>query len=144
MSLPKHPLVPDKENSALTSIMGFGTSPLGHAYGVRAFAADLRSPALPSLQDSRDCMPRCVMQFRTSGTRSKVRGGSPSLCGNAQTPDEDAGVEAIKEAVKLGINFFDTAPFYGSGSAEKVLHRCPHCLCLMTPAMFSALGSMGR
>ena len=35
MSLPKHPLVPAKANSALTSIMGFGTSPLGHAYGVR-------------------------------------------------------------------------------------------------------------
>ena len=126
MSLPKHPLVPDKENSALTSIMGFGTSPLGHAYGVRAFAADLRSPACPPCRLSG--LHALRHEFRTSGTRLKSE-VVHHLCVNAQTPDEDAGVEAIKEAVKLGINFFDTAPFYGSGSAEKVLHRCPHCLC---------------
>ena len=41
-----------------------------------------------------------------------------------QTPDEDAGIAAVKEAIELGINFFDTAPFYGSGSAERVRH-CP-------------------
>jgi len=37
-----------------------------------------------------------------------------------QTPDEDAGIAAVREAHRLGINFFDTAPFYGSGSAEQV------------------------
>ena len=38
----------------------------------------------------------------------------------AQTPDEDAGLAAIVEAFKKGINFYDTAPFYGGGSAERV------------------------
>ncbi|KAK9917757.1 hypothetical protein WJX75_007874 [Coccomyxa subellipsoidea] len=39
------------------------------------------------------------------------------------TPNEDAGITAVKEAYRLGINFFDTAPFYGSGSAERLLGR---------------------
>ena len=37
-----------------------------------------------------------------------------------QTPDEEAGLSAIVEAFKKGINFYDTAPFYGAGSAERV------------------------
>ena len=37
-----------------------------------------------------------------------------------QTPDEEAGLNAIVEAFKKGVNFYDTAPFYGAGSAERV------------------------
>lgn len=33
--LPKHPLVPGRPDSVQVSVLGFGTSPLGHAYGVR-------------------------------------------------------------------------------------------------------------
>ena len=38
----------------------------------------------------------------------------------SQTPDEEAGLAAIVEAFNKGINFYDTAPFYGRGSAERV------------------------
>ena len=68
-------------------------------------------------------MPHHSNQFRTS-RNERLAGGCQPLCVKPQTADEDAGVEAIKEAVKLGINFFDTAPFYGSGSAEKVRRKC--------------------
>ncbi|CAK0739889.1 hypothetical protein CVIRNUC_001206 [Coccomyxa viridis] len=71
-SIPKHPLVPGRPDSAKVSILGMGTSPLGHAYG---------------------------------------------------TPDEEAGLNAIVEAFKKGINFYDSAPFYGAGSAERLLGR---------------------
>lgn len=37
--------------------------------------------------------------------------------------DEDEGVAAVHEAVRLGINFFDVSPFYGSTRAETVLGR---------------------
>ncbi|KAK9832647.1 hypothetical protein WJX81_006924 [Elliptochloris bilobata] len=37
------------------------------------------------------------------------------------TPDEKEALAAIKEAFDLGINFWDTAPFYGAGSAERLL-----------------------
>ena len=45
-------------------------------------------------------------------------------CDAAQTPDEKEALAAIKEAYELGINFWDTAPFYGSGSAERVRPGC--------------------
>jgi hypothetical protein len=32
--LPKHPLVPGRPDSVPVSVLGFGCSPLGHAYGV--------------------------------------------------------------------------------------------------------------
>ncbi|CAL5223727.1 g6284 [Coccomyxa viridis] len=70
--IPKHPLVPGKPDSFQVSVLGMGTSPLGHAYG---------------------------------------------------TPDEEAGLAAIVEAFNKGINFYDTAPFYGGGSAERLLGR---------------------
>ena len=34
MILPKFPLVPGRPDSVPVSVLGFGTSPLGHAYGV--------------------------------------------------------------------------------------------------------------
>ena len=37
-----------------------------------------------------------------------------------QDIDEDAGVQAVHEAFRLGINFFDTSPFYGSTKSETV------------------------
>src|ERR1043165_460728 len=32
--------------------------------------------------------------------------------------------EAIKKAVELGINFFDTSDFYGNGHSEELLGEC--------------------
>ena len=49
---------------------------------------------------------------------------SVKICDAAQTPDEKEALAAIKEAYELGINFWDTAPFYGSGSAERVRPGC--------------------
>lgn len=37
--------------------------------------------------------------------------------------DEDEGIRSVHEAFKLGINFFDVSPFYGSTKAESVLGR---------------------
>lgn len=37
-----------------------------------------------------------------------------------QSPDEDAAMKAVDEAFKSGVNFFDVAPFYASGDAERV------------------------
>ena len=38
-------------------------------------------------------------------------------------------IAAVKEAYKLSVNFFDTAPFYGSGKAEMVTLRDCHTPC---------------
>lgn len=37
--------------------------------------------------------------------------------------DEEAAIEAIREARRLGINFFDTAQAYGFGVSERILGR---------------------
>ena len=37
-----------------------------------------------------------------------------------QTPDEAAAFQAVHDAFKQGINFFDVAPFYAAGKAEEV------------------------
>jgi hypothetical protein len=46
-----------------------------------------------------------------------------------QQINEDEGVAAVHEAFRLGINFFDTSPFYGATRSEQVRrrrrrHRC--------------------
>ena len=87
----------------------------------------------------------CIQSF-TFINLCQIEAGS-LLCVHPQTPNEDAGVEAIKDAVNLGINFFDTAPFYGSGSAEKVLQDKPvACLmhCPSTPRVSDSTGVTGN
>ena len=37
-----------------------------------------------------------------------------------QTPDEKLALQAVHDAYQHGVNFFDVAPFYGAGSAERV------------------------
>ncbi len=37
-----------------------------------------------------------------------------------QSPDEAAAMKAVDAAFKSGVNFFDVAPFYASGDAERV------------------------
>ena len=41
-------------------------------------------------------------------------------CCLMQSPDETAALAAVQEAFKSGVNFFDVAPFYASGDAERV------------------------
>lgn len=42
---------------------------------------------------------------------------------SAQAIDEDEGVRAVHEAFRLGINFYDTSPFYGATKSEAVRFR---------------------
>ncbi len=46
-----------------------------------------------------------------------------------QAIDEDAGVNSVLEAFKLGINFFDTSPFYGDTKSEMVRPTRTPCPC---------------
>ncbi|KAK9819654.1 hypothetical protein WJX72_000807 [[Myrmecia] bisecta] len=39
------------------------------------------------------------------------------------SPNEDAAIAAVQEAFRQGVNFFDVAPFYAAGDAEKLLGR---------------------
>uniref|UniRef100_A0A061SDH3 L-galactose dehydrogenase n=1 Tax=Tetraselmis sp. GSL018 TaxID=582737 RepID=A0A061SDH3_9CHLO len=60
----------------------------------------------------------------STGNEVSVIGFGASPLGSVfKEIDEDEGVAAVHEAVKLGINFFDTSPFYGKTRSEQVLGR---------------------
>jgi aryl-alcohol dehydrogenase-like predicted oxidoreductase len=74
------------------------------------------------------------MQYRKFGNTelvvSEIGFGAWAIGGNAQvgnTPigwgvvDDDTSKKAIRAALDAGINFFDTADFYGLGHSEKIL-----------------------
>lgn len=67
------------------------------------------------------------MKYSTFGkTGLKVSllgfGGAPlGLC--HETPEEQDGIETVIEAVKNGVNYIDTAPYYSFGKAEIVLGK---------------------
>jgi len=74
------------------------------------------------------------MQYRKFGNTelmvSEIGFGAWAIGGNAQvgaTPigwgevDDDVSRKAIKAAMEAGINFFDTADFYGLGHSEQIL-----------------------
>lgn len=65
------------------------------------------------------------MEYRTLGnTGLKVSalslGGAP-LGGHYGTAEQDEAIRAVRTAVDLGINFIDTAPYYGITRSESVL-----------------------
>lgn len=35
--------------------------------------------------------------------------------------DVQEGIRSVHEAFRLGVNFFDTSPYYGLGKSEKVI-----------------------
>lgn len=41
----------------------------------------------------------------------------------ADTPQEDDGINIVREAISNGINYIDTAPWYGNGRSEAVLGK---------------------
>lgn len=49
--------------------------------------------------------------------------GASPLGGVFQDIDEEEGIAAVHEAFNLGINFFDTSPFYGITKSETVLGK---------------------
>src|SRR5205823_5836510 len=74
------------------------------------------------------------MEYRQLGSRTGLRvsqvgfGGAPIGLQNYLTADDRdspafraEAIAAIRLAVELGINFFDTAPGYGSGRSESIL-----------------------
>jgi len=67
------------------------------------------------------------MEYRTLGkTGLKVSAlsfGGSSLGSMFRTIDEAQAIETVHTALDLGINFIDTSPFYGLGSAETVLGK---------------------
>src|SRR5437868_796862 len=67
------------------------------------------------------------MEYRAVG-RSEIRAscialGCMSLCGNQTYPDipVEQAVATVDAALEAGINFFDNAPMYGDGEAERRL-----------------------
>lgn len=77
-------------------IIGFGASPLGGIYQVRNFIR-----ALSGMWD-----PCCPLTYVD--------------CYGQEPLDESEAIAAVHEAFKLGINFFDTSPYYGDTRSEKV------------------------
>lgn len=37
--------------------------------------------------------------------------------------DENEAIETIRQAIKEGVNYIDTAPWYGQGKSEKVIGK---------------------
>uniref|UniRef100_A0A182STQ9 NADP-dependent oxidoreductase domain-containing protein n=1 Tax=Anopheles maculatus TaxID=74869 RepID=A0A182STQ9_9DIPT len=60
---------------------------------------------------------------RTGLKVSKVSFGTGTFSQLYGNLDEAEALEAVKVAVKRGINYFDTAPFYGQGRSEQVLGK---------------------
>src|SRR3954470_16777831 len=69
------------------------------------------------------------MNYRTLGKTkiqvSPVALGTMSLCGNMTYDDitEQQAIGTVHAAIDAGINFFDTAPMYGDGEAERRLGK---------------------
>src|SRR2546429_4058834 len=76
---------------------------------------------------SKDTLSAHQMEYRTlgrSGIRvSSVALGCMSLCGNQTYPDIpiEHAIATVEAALQAGINFFDNAPMYGDGEAERRL-----------------------
>ncbi|WIA38692.1 hypothetical protein OEZ86_001995 [Tetradesmus obliquus] len=67
-------------------------------------------------------LPRRVLG--NTGLEVSVLGfGASPLGGVFQEINEAEGIASVHEAFKLGINFFDTSPFYGSTKSETVLGK---------------------
>ena len=87
------------------SVVGLGCSPFGHAYGVSGLQMLTTAFKLPA----------------------NIAGSHPSRCCLVlQSPNEDQAIAAVHLAIKkYGLNFFDVAPFYAGGDAERVrVKRC--------------------
>lgn len=46
----------------------------------------------------------------------------------SQEINEADGIASVHEAFRLGINFFDTSPFYGSTKSEQVTELQQHSM----------------
>lgn len=46
-----------------------------------------------------------------------------SSCLHCQAFDPDEGIRSVREAFSLGVNYFDTSPYYGAGKSEELLGK---------------------
>ena len=60
---------------------------------------------------------------KTDMTVSTLSFGASSLGGVFRTTNDDESAKLVKNAVKQGINYIDTAPWYGQGRSEAVLGK---------------------
>lgn len=60
---------------------------------------------------------------RTSVAITRFGLGAATLSGMFQSVPEEQGLDAVEQAWALGIRYFDTAPLYGGGEAERRLGR---------------------
>ncbi|KAH9384290.1 hypothetical protein HPB48_026283 [Haemaphysalis longicornis] len=62
-----------------------------------------------------------------TGTRRRKHGGrKPPVLGHCHcgwSPAEDEAQRAVRKAIDWGVNYFDTAPWYGQGKSEVVLGK---------------------
>lgn len=98
------PLVPKRplgRTCLEVSVLGYGASPLGGVFGPVADDEAVRAV-------HRSVSPRC---FRRSPARKR---------------HNDLWTEQVSScrAFELGVNFFDTSPFYGDTRSEIVLGKC--------------------
>ncbi|EFN78741.1 D-arabinose 1-dehydrogenase [Harpegnathos saltator] len=54
---------------------------------------------------------------------SKLAFGGGPLGFHYSTYDETNAIEAVRQAIKQGVNYIDTAPFYGQGRSEETLGK---------------------
>ena len=72
------------------------------------------------------CHPLCCRREQRLCWLTSMSRGSCAVrmcCAGAQDINEEEGVRAVHEAFKLGINYFDTSPFYGGTRSETA---CAH------------------
>jgi hypothetical protein len=107
--LPKLPRRPLGKTGLEVSVLGFGASPLG---GVFQVGTPFKGVTMASELSRRRMVHLWQAPTHHCGCRRR-------RC-LLQAIDEDEGVAAVKEAFDLGINFFDTSPYYGDTKSETV------------------------
>jgi aryl-alcohol dehydrogenase-like predicted oxidoreductase len=63
---------------------------------------------------------------RTGYEVSTISFGAWAIGGTWGPVDDEASLDALRRAVELGVNFFDTADVYGDGRSERLLARLRH------------------
>src|SRR2546423_14868917 len=65
----------------------------------------------------------CALPISKVGIGTAPIGSTPEWSVNWGPQDENEAVRAIEVAIDLGVNWIDTAPFYGWGRAEQIVGK---------------------
>ena len=111
-------------------VLGFGASPLGGIYnlvrplcasssaGWSQLKAEQRSVPLSGCCCGRSALSD-LLASEQAALAQEVAVEHPR---RAQKSADKDGIAAVHRAFELGLNYFDTAPHYGDGKSEQVLH----------------------